>query len=982
MARRHAPYDDRVSDVELRDTSTVTNSGFERTVSTTASTRTPERTHTSVMLSAFQAAHVFHRSPWTTRYMDPEVENDYLAFCHASPYPRLSLLVLFVPSRVTTNIIGFVLGSIRNPPVYNEVYTTLYIVAMLLIPFTFPAVTRRLSIREQSRNTLCEYIIIFVALTARLSDMSVGRVPLNVVLPNDTIFATNLLNEKAGPLLWYLTIVPPRLFTGLPACVLVAIMFAVFTVPKHVHGASDWCAVFVVPFELMVTIGLLWIWEKDRRANFEVRSALTFQNQRGRELVTTLRRELHLCGAEGSPLIQTNGESTTPSKYHGGDHNIVYSDAAIIAIRIVTSKKSDVLSIKKTLAVVAEAVAGAMHQYRVVRFASAHDIMCLAVVRHDDAVLNSSLESPPALAACIFARALHRQFSSMTAGDGDDDAPLRIAVARGPTNMSSLPTVELRAMSALIRLCDLALPGSTLIGDEVRGLVAGTFTTTLLHETVLDGRRAALHLLGMPWSDAGLLWEAKLHAELRGPDREQEPSDSFSRELLLTALPTSSASVGGAFEDLADEAQAESTVEFRWSWLFGWYFVDAEVEDEFRSHECRGPARLFPAAVTVGVCFVVMGWYLSSGLEALKPLCWMTWGAATVLAFATIPVARPPHVGKLRLCLLSALQHAVILLLSVSLHYVIDYRNPVKIYMVAIWSFSAICGLVWIPSVFPIVFVLLFGTECLYLASPTLTSVNGQMYYVTILSIFMTILACQTIRYRNRWLFADSLAAQRSRDTWLAARDQLERAFQRIVPAEVARRVVAAGTKSIVDSHLSATGQTMCVSGALDWLRFGLQSDAALVLAVEIDIANDHEGCHDVAAAFDAAIALGSSRLTLCCADHDGMLWCTAGMTWLLVALRDYDGSSLRLLRDAAKDVEDAMGSIGYAVVTGIGRGRLSGDLIGHRSRRYEVCGEAVANALASMAESTAHLTVLRSRKLVNKKPLAERRNSATYAET
>jgi hypothetical protein len=76
----------------------------------------------------------------------------------------------------------------------------------------------------------------------------------------------------------------------------------------------------------------------------------------------------------------------------------------------------------------------------------------------------------------------------------------------------------------------------------------------------------------------------------------------------------------------------------------------------------------------------------------------------------------------------------------------------------------------------------------------------------------------------------------------------------------------------------------------------------------------------------------------------------------LLVALRDEDNSATKFLTDAAKDIEDAMRSIGYAVITGIGRGRLSGDLIGHRSRRYEVCGDAVTTGLASMSDGTAHL--------------------------
>jgi hypothetical protein len=851
----------------------------------------------------------------------------------------------------------------HDPPEFDVVYLFLYASLLIALPFTFPAVARKCSMSDRGAAALCEYAVTFSAILSRISDMSVQRMTVRIREPDHSVLSFSRLEAQSGPFIWYLCLAPPRLITITPGVLAVAAAFAAFTAPKHVSGEADWCLVLLVPFELVVTVGLIRIWERDRRRNFEARTALFVQNQRGRALVSALRRNLIVPSpTNDSPAARSRRSSVYQPLSSPPQLNAVYADAAVVAVRIIAPDETQLLELKKLLAIAAERVASVMehNHHQFTPFASAHDVMCY----HCVAALSTDDESPSqgaSEAACLFARALHRMAVNLMPDSSGltlqsaaaSEVKLRVGVSAGPLHLTgdaSGTIVTGRSVKAALRLCDLALPGSTLIGGEVRGLAAGTFTTTLLHETVLDGRRAALHLLGMPWSDAGLLWEATLQRRLRVVDGASTDD--------LPELPTSSASVGGAFEDLADEAQAESTVEFRWSWLFGWYFVDAEVEDEFRSQECRGPARLFPAAVTVGVCFVVMGWYLSSGLEALKPLCWVTWGAATVLAFATIPVAWPLRLGQRRMLVLQLLLHLCVMLLSISLHFLDDYHNPMKLYMIAVWSFSFIAGVVWIPSALPVLVIEVAELSCCVVAAPDTLFANKHYYFVTVTSIVLTVLIMQTVRCRNRWLFADSLAAHRSRETWLAARDQLERAFQRIVPAEVARRVVAAGTRSLVeakegrvhDGSQNDSGSNN--SNASQWLRFDIYLGAATVLALETDRADgefDDDDCEE-------ATCIVNAQLTACCTARDGMLWCMAGTTWLLVALRDEDNSATKFLTDAAKDIEDAMRSIGYAVVTGIGRGRLSGDLVGHRSRRYEVCGDAVTTGLASMADGTAHL--------------------------
>jgi hypothetical protein len=933
------------------------------------------------MLSDYSAAHVFRRCKWSMRYVDAEVEGDYLTFCHESPYPRLLQLGVYAPFSAMLCIVALLTESARNPRDFTLISTALYLLMPLLLPLTFKTVAQQIGMSEHGRAYLCEYLTTFTALAARLSDITVFRVLIRMQLPSGAIFATTLLNERAGTLIWYISLAPPRAIVGLPASIFVAVVFTMASAFKGMSELADWCAALLLGIEIVVTVSLLRVWESDRRRNFEARTALAYQNHRGRALIGCLSRELRVHSHALALISATAAQHPQHSRHTDGSRrgsqssaryltsstpednhlNLVLADAAIVTIKIIASASSegpvDWLETKRALALATDWLGLCMHGIILTRVGSAHDVMCFAIVAEFDTLSQPSQAASltPSEVACSFARLTHKLFAHARAGcaalnDNVQNTKLRIGISAGSLRWAagvllSRPTVE-----RSIRLCDLALPGSTLIGNEVRGLAAGTFTTTLLHETVLDGRRAALHLLGMPWSDAGLLWEATLQRRLRVVDGASTGD--------LPELPTSSGSVGGAFEDLADEAQAESTVEFRWSWLFGWYFVDAEVEDEFRSQECRGPARLFPAAVTVGVCFVVMGWYLSSGLEALKPLCWVTWGAATVLAFATIPVAWPLRLGQRRMVVLTALIIACAFLLSLSLRFLDDYHNPMRLYMVSTWAYALFIGIAWLPSCLPAPLIIFIEIACCKYAAPRILWVDNQRYFVPLMSITYMALIMQAVRCRNRWLFADSLAARRSRETWLAARDQLERAFQRIVPAEVARRVVTEGTTSIVKTRRA---QSITVTNGMrgvedipekttsQWLRFDIHLDSSAVLAMQINRADDEFHDDDC----EEATCIVNAQLTACCTARDGMLWCMAGTTWLLVALRDEDNSATKFLTDAAKDIEDAMRSIGYAVVTGIGRGRLSGDLVGHRSRRYEVCGEAVAIAMASMAEGT-----------------------------
>jgi hypothetical protein len=632
----------------------------------------------------------------------------------------------------------------------------------------------------------------------------------------------------------------------------------------------------------------------------------------------------------------------------------------------------------------------------------------------DEASSQTAASSRLAMAACVLVRAIHHEYASMvharteshsdgsdSPGDSDEgqQRQVRIGVDMGPAHWSVAAQGRERLASgavvrAALRVAELALPATTLVTSVVSQEAMASFTLTMLHDAVIDATRVRLHLLGAPWSDAGIAAECGA-SRRRASLASRSDMSSVGHQVLaadMTSLNTvswqrhdrdvdgdghhhelppsivSTAHRSRLFSSLvAADDDAERDLETQFSCLWGWRFVNSEeLEAEFLAQECRGPARFVPTAIMIFLSVFSLLWTVVDSTHGSSAEGWACAATAVFIAVVTYPLAQPPALGQKRLVALLLLANLQAVVLIVMQRYVLgDHRGPMAVYLFDFISIAIAGAMIWLPSVFPValVVVMLGALGQVHEGGPrTDRTIPFCFWGLT----FAAVLA-NVMRAWNRRLFAEVTAARNSAERWRAARGRLRAMFADAMPAVIAARIVNAGTRSMLARRSTVSSEA--------WLDSTYREPQAIVLVLELEtparwatrvVACDDGGnCSDTLPDDVIAVRRTCESLEAFCRSavglEGGLHWTTAGATWIVTAMRTdrktgaTPAAQRRLLADAASAVSAAL-PFDVTLLSGVGQGLLEGRLLGDDDRRYELVGAAVDDAVACLAAGTAHL--------------------------
>jgi hypothetical protein len=248
-------------------------------------------------------------------------------------------------------------------------------------------------------------------------------------------------------------------------------------------------------------------------------------------------------------------------------------------------------------------------------------------------------------------------------------------------------------------------------------------------------------------------------------------------------------------------------IDFHYHWLWGWLFVAADVENDFRAQECRGKARLVPALAALLVCIDALIWFIAGGMEYMTWQSWVMWlGAFLSVLGLLIIVQLRTTLGQKHMVALLVVDRLMILGLSATLYFHGDPYTPMRIYLVDLITLFLGANLPWVPSCVPVVLLSVSNVFLLGFSSAR-TTFSWKDAWLPVGMVITSSLLVQTLRYRNRLLYADRLAAFRSAERWAGARDRLRREFEKVVPAAVAGRLVEEGSRCTEGStHVECSG--------------------------------------------------------------------------------------------------------------------------------------------------------------------------------
>jgi hypothetical protein len=901
-------------------------------------------------------------SHYRLRYADVTTENRFLCFCHSNVYPRVLFVLVLQPFRIGMQVARAIYGDHEmawlQDPLLMLLFVGLPLLTMVAVLFTIPAIVQRLPACISFRMTpvkqaiLAEYLVTLVAVISRISDMNPTRLMRTRETPHGTIHV-GLVQENFGVLIWYMAFAPPRIITAFFGFVVILAVHAMNMRHQNLLDATDACGASLIPLELLEAAAMLVAWESWRRANFEARMALKRQAQRGSLLVRTLQLELQDC----------RSKATLPGP-------VTVSSAVVIVVR--TSGLS--MALKKRVIDVSEKLLSRVGPHS--RFACSGDTVCAAfgLTTADGAAFHDWT-----VPACAFARVLMRHFADNFT---DDDATVQLRVGIDCGSLSATPSsdnseliVSGHALQAALRLSELALAGSTLVSDRVHDAASAAYTLTRLLSLVLEGQRSDLYLLGMACRGEAHAVERRLRLTLGanedacGDDSLRTDSESsalvagpgFSTRQHPSAQPQAQTESHGddpsylhkRSDGFAQLIEADATpIAFYWHWLWGWLFADTEAEAEFRGQECHGFARYMPAIAAVLMCFVALGWFLSAGLAPMTPAAWGTWAGALFAAIAMCVVARPYRLGQRRLLVLHALMRVVVGLLGATMLLNDDYANPMRMYLVNLMTMVTMLSISWLPSCLPIVLVSIADLSWLiYFAAEAHGTIRVALPVAGVINGFFI---AQTLRARNRSLFADRIAARRSAERWSTARLQLQHEFSRVIPASVASRIVATGTASAYGRRVSGGAAVTQRCDHDKWIDYTLHSDLAVAMAIAIETPpGAHSRDDDDAANYHL---LFHTHLQRVC-EETGLFLRSLGATWLVVDVNCAQTVADRWsqLQGIAADLKMSTELLPCTVKFGIAAGAVEGTLCGTAHRRYEVMGPAIVNALLIMDEGSRH---------------------------
>jgi hypothetical protein len=743
------------------------------------------------------------RSTLTLRYLDPSVERRYLAFAHENTLPRIVYFVFAGPAFLLMRIIGALIqtdrqqGMAQSHVIAAEVAINFMLIIAILL--SVPSIARRCPAIISSRLTeancalLAEHAVTFGAWYSRARAINLSRVSRYVMTEGGWV-NVQLAISNSNPLAWYMAAVPPRLSTAAPWMVLLLGLQAGQIAEIGATGAADACGEAVVLFQTVVSVVMLRAWESASRRNFEARTALRAQARRGAALVLALESKVAVTTCADPNLGRPVRQSTD--------------------VVMVVRTAQTTIAHKKALIDMTDALLATVHGHLApMRFGCSGNVVCIGFTGDGASAI---------LAACALARTLQRWAAAQQYAD-DTDRP-RVGIDTGEASI---------VKDAVSDWPPCAVGGSAervgAGGDDTRKRTGSAGGGRGVHADA-DAEHGAggtahgvvsvghgLERRRYPGGDSA---EAGAACVDLAPGGEQQRGRlsryPFQLEPFRSA-PTSVARGASVFDGLL--AADARLVTYRYHWAFGWLFKNPELESEYRAQECRGSARYMPAAASVALCVVVLAWLLSSGLGSMSAVTWATWSGALVTSAAMCATARPYALGQRRLVLLHVMLRLCIVLLGLSVKYNRDLLNPMALYFVHYAMPVANVCLLWLPSCLPMLLIWFF--EMIWIApfSPRETVAKhvgdtGKFELLVVLgSCVGGFAVALVLRARNRALFADRTAALRSAERWAAARVQLQKEFQRVVPAPVARRIVAAGTAACAGRRQS----TVSTSSTFDY---------------------------------------------------------------------------------------------------------------------------------------------------------------------
>jgi class 3 adenylate cyclase len=730
----------------------------------------------------------FSKHYWTRRYRDDAAETEFLLFSHENPTGRFVLL--------GSGLLQCVRVVIDDRPLsLLAVVIGFHIVVALAILVTLPDVARqhlprRFHLNRKWRAILCEHVVMpmivahvaFAVLQSPLAqpiDYSTGQ---EYVWRFTTDRSLLIVNSICAPV---------RLMTAIPYLVVLILVqaMAVVLFESKVCEVKD--GVFVVllfAMEAVSTALLQWAWEHVRRTGFESQNSAKAQATRGAALVAFLDQQVTACASthhkedELLPIGSTSSASKSVERRACVVSVVLHVNSADLAEHLVA--KSALLDMMATN--------GQLHSESLTRsrlMESVADRTTVTLTSDDDD------DVAMAAAACALARQLHQTFLGLQS-ESRWRGHLQIGVELGEifiVHSSSAfhqPLLVGRPSRVAAKLADLALPNCTLLGPVAAHRIHGIFAATTMHRVFVENQLCAVYLLGLQLASATF-----------------EPCLGIPGIYALSnsegAVIPVSASTPNANTNLAHDrssiheliAADQQQITFKWSWLYGWYFPDSEVEEEFRTHENGGKARFAPFIISIAIFFLVLVWLFVEGADQ-NHWVWISMVAASLFLPAMALTVKARFPGQMRFMMAVVLESLFEVFLYIALYFTME-RSAMRKYMIPLCALMSVPSFtLWFPSALPyfaaeltFCFRLLVAQHWVGLdlnRASVASAIAGTSMATT-----MTFCIVQAQRMRNRQCFADVVSARNSADRWKDAELALVARLKRFMPHAAACAIVS-----------------------------------------------------------------------------------------------------------------------------------------------------------------------------------------------
>jgi class 3 adenylate cyclase len=1010
------------------------------------------------------------RHPVINCFVSPEMETQYIATIH---HPQLGRIVQCVFA-LATIAFSFVRSGNngRSPVSPHTVAVEATIVALCLLTTVLLScdrvIDRLLSPSSAhrvftNRGLIQDYIVAFIAALTGIHQVVAGHRTVTFATSTGDLVLDRHWSD-VGLILMTFLCAPPRLCTALLSMVAIEIAH-IYTVAVYAPTSNAMiCGATIIPCALMVAFFIVWAFDTRGRAYFEHRNNVAGRINRLTATITAIDRFVR----DQRLAVVSSAANHNLDRLPLGQRGVARLDGVAVLVVRMATLDDDLGGMLCSMRVLVDTFDRISRTFKLEvtaqRFGTCGDTLCCMLQG------NSATPAPRVTqAACGFARfmlriypvALRTAWSTMASNTNSATTSaaaesLRIGIDAGEVVLDpyrSPPFVAGHTMRAATRLSELAPSHSALVSSAVHDQSASVYSMTSLHDTVLEGVRMKLHILGAPFGDRWVSKEAAVEnacarAELYGTevlpswtiggggDGSQSPPAAASPvESPFSASPTcdpltaayltagamsttnggavssdsidkmrslgshTGAAAAGEADTIQTAADSNFHLEFRWSWFFGWYFVDADVEQEFRLSECRGRQRFLPAVVAILATLIALLWFLINGTSPLQPWVYVAWSFALIMSMTLLGAVRQPCVSVRRFVLLTLLQCSVGASLFVALYFVDDVRNPLKLYMLDLIAIMNIAKLLWLTSCVPtaLVFVLdetilLLGAQ--YAAGVKHISLVGVVFYFSGTLLFLAV--STALRQRSRQMFASTTANKRALCILTNALMHRELLLLETLPRIVVRRVLRFASHAVASAvdavsplmvaHSSHGVEEPALPSLTPLVSTDVVCEVAVVLAVQVESFNPDDSLDTATMSALASIAPGSSfvgrrrgsmRPDAATEVLSALLatpprpsgfesaaaecfWCHAGHTVLCIATPAAGRAlqeAMMTLTAIAEDLHVTWAQRGdVKFVSGLGIGPLAGQLVGGTRRQFVFSGPAIASAISHLAVGYQHL--------------------------